>query len=79
MNPRSHGVRLLIGLGSVASFVGGWVLLAHAPKPVANANPTSPVIASPDPAFRAPGDLQPFRSLPNAPTFFGPRLRTHGS
>lgn len=28
------GLRLWISLGSLLSFAGGWILLAHAPKPV---------------------------------------------
>ena len=79
MKAKGHGIRFLIGLGSLAGFFGGWVLLAHAPKPVGATSTARAEIAAPIPDFLAPQGLQPFRSLQDSPTFRMPQLRTHAS
>ncbi len=71
-------LHLLIAAGSIAGFLGGWVLFAHSGKPVEAAAP-APVVA-PAPSFapsNAPFRLQP--SLPPSNFSSGPRLRTRGS
>jgi hypothetical protein len=82
------GIRLIIGMGSVVGFLGGWVLLAHAPKPVGEAPTTRVEIAAPAPEFLAPQPGDPFQGsqglvpLPtfrNSPFTMTPRLRTHAS
>jgi hypothetical protein len=52
------GLRFWITVTSIFSFLAGWILLAHATKPVASTNTTSPVVA-PLPT------LQPLQSLSN--------------
>jgi hypothetical protein len=78
-------LRVWIASASVAGFLGGWVLLAHAPKPaplVTNAPTSAEVSLPPLPALPSLGDgsvqLQP---LPSMPQNFGAfsRLRTRGS
>ncbi|HMK08652.1 MAG TPA: hypothetical protein VK449_06425 [Anaerolineales bacterium] len=78
MSAKSTGVRWLMAVGSVTGFLGGWVLLAHAPKPVPEAV-TPPADVGSAPTFLAPRGLQPFSRLPNGFTFPEPRLRTRGS
>lgn len=75
-------LHLLIAAGSIGGFLGGWVLFAHAGKPVAAATEPAPVIA-PAPSF-APSNapsfrLQPPQSLPPSSFSSGPRFRTRGS
>ena len=38
MDKFQHRLRLLIATGSTVGFMGGWALLAHAGKPVSNAD-----------------------------------------
>jgi hypothetical protein len=81
-------LRMIIGVSSLAGFLGGWAMLAHAPKPVAaNAQPaiqtTAPVViptleAIPSLENRSSG-LQPLPSLPRSNFAARPRLRTGGS
>ncbi len=75
-------LRLLVAAGSISGFLGGWVLFAHAGKPVAPDAAPAPAIA-PAPSF-APSNapsfrLQPSQSLPPSNFSMGPRLRTRGS
>jgi hypothetical protein len=83
-------LRLLIAAGSLAGFLGGWVLLAHGPKPVesgaAAANPPAAQVPGPLPTLDiqslapdgdVPSGLQPLPALP--PQSAMPRLRTSGS
>jgi hypothetical protein len=79
MSSKSTGIRLLIGTGSMAAFLGGWVLLAHAPKPVGATTAPIVQIDPPLPQFAAPQGLQLFPNLRNQPSFIMPRLRTHAS
>jgi len=39
------GLRIWIMLTSVLSFLAGWIMLAHAPKPIQNSAPSSANIA----------------------------------
>ena len=39
------GLRIWIMLTSVLSFLAGWIMLAHAPKPIQNSSPSSANIA----------------------------------
>ena len=62
-------LRYWIGIASVLSFLGGWVILAHSPKPVqlqSNASSAQPSAASPTlPAIQAYG-----ATTSNGMTFF---------
>ncbi len=78
-----NSLRIFIAAGSVAGFVGGWALLAHAGKPVDAAAP-APVIQSapvlqPSQNFTAPQRLQPLPSFTQPNFSVAPRLRTGGS
>lgn len=94
MNKFQRKLRTLIVAGSVAGFLGGWGLLAHAGKPVADGSPAN----DPPPAIVAPvqlppldfraiessggsSNLQPLPVIPNtqAAPSFRPRLRTRSS
>jgi len=79
MSGKSSGLRLLIGMGSVAGFFGGWALLAHAPKPVGETRIAQANIAAPEAGFLAPQGLQPFGRLQPNLVFPPPQLRTRGS
>ncbi len=80
-------LRLLIVIGSVAGFFGGWAFLAHAGKPVApQAQPVEAAPASlptlPPLDFstnNAPPGLQPLPPPPSFSQNFVPRFRTRGS
>ena len=84
------GLRFWITLTSVVSFVGGWIMLAHAPKPNQNSSLYSNVSA-PIPTLEplpALSDYQPdannnliqswFNSQPRQ-NFIRPTFRTGGS
>ena len=62
-------LRYWIGIASVLSFLGGWIILAHSPKPVqaqsASASSVPPVALPSLPAIQAYGG-----SSNNGPTFF---------
>ncbi len=83
-------LRLLIATGSLIGFLGGWVLLAHGPKPLQSsaaavndppANLPGPLptldLQSLAPDGQVPSGLQPLPALP--PQSMVPRLRTSGS
>ncbi|MBI1802438.1 MAG: hypothetical protein HY259_00185 [Chloroflexi bacterium] len=79
-----HGLRIVVASGSMAAFLGGWVLLAHAGKPV-SANPP-PAIAglevaplAPLPSLRPSAGIQALPSLRGGSTVPQLRLRTRGS
>ncbi len=87
MKAMQYFVRLLVLVGSLAGFFGGWALFAHAGKPApAAAAPVSVAPADLPPLdFNTPSDLQPLPQLqplqplqPNS-NFVMPRLRTRGS
>jgi len=79
MKGKSTGIRLLIGTGSLAAFLGGWVLLAHAPKPVGATSAPGVLLDTRLQPSVLPQGLQLFPSLRNQPGFAMPRLRTHAS
>jgi hypothetical protein len=71
MKTTKNGLRIWIASASVVSFMGGWSLLAHAPKP------------APLPQLNGSGstqvqNLQPLQTMPQTQSFF-PRMRTSGS
>ena len=80
-------LRLLIVLGSLAGFFGGWAFLAHAGKPVAPQ--AQPVEAAPAPlptlppldfsTNNAPSGVQPLPPMPSFSQNFVPQFRTRGS
>ena len=87
MNFFKNGLRIWIALSSVAGFLGGWALLAHAPKPT-QAAAQAPVqvdeaplpTLAPIPGLRqgSNSSLQQFQVIPQS-NRFGSRLRTGGS
>jgi hypothetical protein len=89
MKPFRKLLRIWIALASVASFLGGWAILAHSPKPVLSQAGTSQQTVLPDlPAIQAYGGDVNNNGLgffsDNAPansqSVSGmPRLRTRGS
>ncbi len=61
-------LRYWIGIASVLSFLGGWVILAHSPKPVQSQSTSasvSPTVLSTLPPIQAYGGTSN-----NGPTFF---------
>ena len=73
------GLRFWITLTSLISFVTGWILLAHAPKPVAAASASS-TSATPLPTLEPLRPLNEFQSgddnMQSQPLFdFQPRSR----
>jgi hypothetical protein len=61
-------LRYWIGIASVLSFLGGWVILAHSPKPVqpqSTSASVSPTVLSTLPPIQAYGGTSN-----NGPTFF---------
>jgi len=87
MKPFKNALRYWFAITSVLSFLGGWIILAHSPKPVQQ---TATVNAAPLPTLPP---IQAFgNSNDNGPSFFSPnsqvnsqpstgfrRLRTGGS
>jgi hypothetical protein len=81
-------LRVWIATASLAGFFGGWVLLAHAPKPAQINQSIAPADLSPVPTL-APipslnGRIRNFQQFSVAPSTrsnnnFIPRLRTGGS
>jgi hypothetical protein len=81
-------LRVWIATASLAGFFGGWVLLAHAPKPAQLPQDAAPADLAPVPTL-APipsldGKIQNFQQFSVAPSTrsnnnFSPRLRTGGS
>ncbi len=76
-----NSLRIFIAAGSLAGFVGGWVLLARAGKPVDAAAPAPAAQEVPQsvPSARTPRQLQPLPSLSQPNFRVMPRLRTGGS
>lgn len=77
-----HGMRIVIASGSIAAFLGGWIMLGHSSKPVdASAQPAAAapqnVQPAPLPNSRRSTGLQPLPSRNS--TFPLPRLRTRSS
>jgi hypothetical protein len=85
------GIRFWITITSVVSFLTGWVMLAHAPKPVQPSS-TSTDVATPLPTLEPLNPLSTFGSdegnVQNQPLFsvqpsvrsqFRPGFRTGGS
>ena len=77
-------VRTLILAGSIGGFLGGWVLFAHAGKPVDAATAELPVPAVapaqlPPLNFGSSPNLQPLPTLSPRSNFSVPRMRTRGS
>jgi hypothetical protein len=61
-------LRYWIGIASVLSFLGGWIILAHSPKPVqpqSTTAPVSPTVLSTLPPIQAYGGTSN-----NGPSFF---------
>jgi hypothetical protein len=82
MKPSSlqNTLRVLIVAGSLGGFSSGWVLFAHAGKPVPEPPPiVLEATPQPLPDDLAPLDLQPLPALPQSPSFTMPRLRTRSS
>ncbi len=89
------GLRVWIGLTSVAAFLFGWMFLAHSPKPAVAASQNAPLPQVQQMQLTPLPTLAPLGSLPSQnnsgqsiqqfPTFpqnsqsFTPRLRTRGS
>ena len=82
-----YGLRLLIVVGSLGGFFGGWALVAHAGKPVATES--QPVSGAPAPLPTLPPldfsnnglstGVQPLPAMPRFSQAPLPRLRTRGS
>lgn len=73
-------LRLSVLFGSLFGFFGGWMLLAHADKPVAvTQEPTAPLPTLEPLDAAAPSQLQPLQPLQTSPQFSRPMLRTRGS
>ncbi len=81
-------IRIWIASASVAGFVGGWAILAHAgkPAPLASGSPAAvqlsplPTLAPLPPLEGFGSNLQPLPSMPQTRAMLGfPRLRTSGS
>jgi hypothetical protein len=79
-----YAIRMLIFIGSVVGFFGGWALFAHSNKPVAaqaSAPSVAPLLPLSPLNFDAPTSLQPIQPIapmPRTQTTM-PRLRTRGS
>jgi hypothetical protein len=67
-------LRFWIGIASVLSFLGGWVILAHSPKPVLLQSTSSvqPIALPSLPPIQAYG-----ATTSNAPTFFSTTAPTN--
>jgi hypothetical protein len=83
----NKGLRVMMTAASLMGFLGGWVLLGHAPKPgtMAVTNPVTITTASSTIPLR-PSQLQASNSLVQLPSqsfaasqTAGSRLRTGGS
>ena len=91
MKNLKNGIRIWITGASLAGFLGGWVLLAHAPKPAplqgsTTTNPTSTLEPLPTlpplPSINgsSTGNLQPLQPLPQPQIQMSfPSMRTRGS
>jgi hypothetical protein len=69
-------LRYWIGIASVLSFLGGWVILAHSPKPVQQQSTSSvqPIALPSLPPIQAYGAM-----TNNGPTFFSTTAPTNPS
>ena len=67
MKPLKTGLRIWIAITSVLSFLGGWVLLSHAPKPAPLIPSTSS--SSQAAAVASPAQLPTLAPLPPITTF----------
>lgn len=76
-------LRLLVLVGSVTGFLGGWAMIAHAGKPAPAPAPANVDISVPDALpplqFNQPSSLQPIQPLQPLPQTSLPRFRTRGS
>jgi hypothetical protein len=77
-------LRYWIAIASVLSFLGGWVILAHSPKPVQQVAVQEAVLPNLPPIQAYGSDINPggtgFFSNNNAQSSIGrPMLRTRGS
>jgi hypothetical protein len=87
-------LRIWIAITSLASFVGGWIFLSHAPKPASltpsldsvesstgfQPLPALPTVSSMDSTTLDDQRLQPLPTLSaDTPSNFFPRMRTGGS
>lgn len=81
-------LKIWIVLGSLAAFVGGWVMLGHSGKPVAAQASDSngagqlaplPTLAPLSTLGSGSQGLQSLGQQPSSSSTFRPRLRTRGS
>lgn len=89
VKPLKNSLRLWITASSVVGFMGGWAILAHAPKPAPLQTVTAATvqesIVSPIPTLPPVPSLDEFTQLQPLPSFsFStqsqmPRFRTRGS
>jgi hypothetical protein len=74
------GLRIWIMLTSVLSFLAGWIMLAHAPKPVQNSSPSSANIAplptlSPLPDLGSGNNQNSWNLFQNSPLSVQPQVQ----
>ncbi len=74
------GLRLWIMLTSVMSFLAGWIMLAHAPKPVQNSSPSSVNIAplptlAPLPDLGSSNNQNSWNPFQNSPLSVQPQVQ----
>ncbi len=82
-----YSLRMLIVIGSLGGFFGGWALVAHAGKPVASPSQSVDVAPAPLPTlppldFTGDNSSAGLQALPPMPQFSQaalPRLHTRGS
>jgi hypothetical protein len=92
MKPLKIGLRVIIAVASLISFLGGWILFSHAgkPQPLFTSQPapdnssfvapTLQPIPSLNDLTNGGSSLQPLPSLQNSPVIRRmPRMRTMGS
>ncbi len=77
------GLRMMMATASLAGFLGGWVMLGHAPKPgLPVPASTSASISASNGSTLSPSQIQSgggLFQLPSGTVSTGPRLRTGGS
>lgn len=74
------GLRLWIMLTSIMSFLAGWIMLAHAPKPVQNSSPSSVNIAplptlAPLPDLGSSNNQNSWNPFQNSPLSVQPQVQ----
>ena len=82
MKTLKFGLRFWITITSVLSFVGGWIMLAHAPKPATLFPQVAPTLEALPPLFSDSNNVQSqsFFSVQPRQRFGGsPFFRTGGS